>query len=307
MTRGASETGDDRIAEFVRTASNWARWGSDDQRGAANLITAEKTLAAVQLVQEGRTVSLSRVFPTSPAPNNLRPAQHFVCRDDEFATDYYGIEYHGEAATHVDALCHMSDEEGRVWNGRQADDVITSWGATWGGIEQWGSGLLTRGILLDVPRFRGERYVHQDRPVTGGELVAVAEAEGISPSPGDAVVVYCGRDRFEEEHLPWGGELGGDGQPRRPGLGPSCLRFVREVDCAVLAWDMMDVSPHSLPRAYTMHGAIPAFGVALVDNCELGPLAAVCARCGRYEFMFVVAPLVVLGGTGSPVNPIAVL
>ncbi len=307
MTRGVSETGEDRLVEFVRRESNWGRWGTDDQRGAANLITAEKTLAAAKLVRDGRAVSLSRVFPTSPAPNNLRPAQHFVRREHDFATDYYGIEYHGEAATHVDALCHMSDEEGHVWNGRQADDIITSQGATWGGIEQWRSGLLTRGILLDVPRFRGERYVHQENPVTGDELAEVAEREGIVPSPGDALVVYCGRDHFEERHVPWGGELGSDGQPCRPGLDPSCLRFVREVDCAVLAWDMMDVSPHTRPRAFTMHGAIPAFGVALVNNCELGPLAVACQESGRYEFMFVVAPLVVPGGTGSPVNPIAVL
>ena len=56
---------------------------------------------------------------------------------------------------------------------------------------------------------------------------------------------------------------------------------------------------------WTMHGAIFAYGVALVDNALLQPLAEACAEEGRYEFMLTFAPLPVIGGTGSPINPIA--
>ena len=53
--------------------------------------------------------------------------------------------------------------------------------------------------------------------------------------------------------------------------------------------------------------AIPlAYGVALLDNSLLEPLADACAQEGRYEFMLTINPLNVIGGTGSPVNPIAV-
>jgi kynurenine formamidase len=299
----------DAIKAVLSTGRNWGRWGADDQRGAPNLINPEKRRAAARLVELGLSVSLSRPFPTVPAANNPRPAQHFLRVDDKMATDFLGIEFHGQASTHIDALCHVFDVDGNIWNGKPASDVIDVSGSSWAGIEQWSDGLVTRGVLIDVPGYRGTDYVSYDEPVTDVELNNAVAKQNISLSPGDALVIYSGRDKWDDANtLAWGCDRTADGQIKRPGLDPLCARFVRESDCAVLAWDMMDAMPHPLGGIpWNVHGIIYAFGVALIDNCELGELAKLCRAHNRYEFMFVTAPLTVPRATGSPVNPLAIL
>jgi hypothetical protein len=70
---------------------------------------------------------------------------------------------------------------------------------------------------------------------------------------------------------------------------------------------MLDSTPHPYDVTYTVHGAIQAYGLALVDNAVLEPLADTCAERGQDDFLLIVSPLLVPGGTGSPVNPVAVL
>jgi kynurenine formamidase len=295
---------------------NWGRWGADDEVGAVNLVTDRKRLEAGSLVRLGRSISMSRPFAKEPGPINPKPAVHFMTRSDRGDTgaggcgDFYGIAYHGMNSTHIDALCHIWDENG-LYNGRNPDDVITFSGATFGGIQNWKDGIVTRGVLLDVPGFRGEPYVTQDRPVHGWELDEICESRGIEVGPGDAVVIYSGREAFSRDKgYPWGAGTSSTPDqigPDRPGLHASCLEFLRRRDCSVLVWDMMDVFPNGVGLTWSVHGAIFAFGIALVDNALLEPLAELCRAEGRTDFMFVAAPLPVEGGTGSPLNPLAVL
>ena len=288
---------------YVRERRNWGRWGEKDQAGAVNLITPEKRKQAASLVQSGRSLSLSRPFPKTPAPNNPNPGQHWMRRlslphGAAGAIDYYGISYHGWSTTHIDALCHTWDADG-LWNGGRPEDVEST-GARWGAIDNWAQGIVTRGVLLDVPAFRGAPFVTLEEPVTGDELERIARAEGVEVQAGDALVVHSGREAYDRAgQQPWGTP----GTPS-PGLHASCLRFLREHDIAVLVWDMMD-APRQPDLPWGVHTAIFAFGVALVDNALLEPLAAACAEEGRYDFMLTLAPLVVEGGTGSPLNPLA--
>ena len=147
----------------------------------------------------------------------------------------------------------------------------------------------------------GTDYVTLDSPVHGWELEDIAAEQGVEIRPGDAVMVYSGRETYAAEH---GGSWAGE--PSRPGLHASCLRFVRDADISILGWDMMDASPNEYDIPWSVHGVIFAYGVALLDNSLLEPLANTCADEGRYEFMLTINPLNVVGGTGSPVNPIAV-
>ncbi len=291
------------LRALLRDRSNWGRWGNDDQLGAQNLVTPEKRLEAIGLVRKGRTVSLCRPWPKVPAPNNPNPAQHwmrsFAGPEGGAVVDYYAISYHGYSTTHLDALCHVWNEEG-LWNGRTPDE-IQSTGTRWGGIENWSGGIVTRGVLLDVPKFRGQPFVTLEEPVRGEELVKIAAAQGIEVRPGDALVVYSGR----EEHDRSSGKVwGAVGQPS-PGLHASCLRAIRDWDISLLVWDMMDATPSGYGVRWSVHAALPMFGVGLVDNSLLEPLSKACAEEGRYEFLLMLAPLVVVGGTGSPLNPIA--
>jgi kynurenine formamidase len=301
----------DEVWRFLREARNWGRWGPDDELGALNLITPEKRKRAASLVRTGEIISLSRPFPTQTAPDNPAPAQRYTTRVERgpgagSAVDYIGINFHGTASTHLDALCHVWDHDG-MWNGRDPDREIRPDGTRFADVEVFSAGIVTRGVLLDVPRYRGVPYVTQDEPVTGAELAAVAEFSGIRIEPGDAVAVHSGRERWNAEHTAWGAGSLDVGSSRRPGLHVSCLPFLRDVDAALLVWDMMDVRPNGFDIAFAVHAAIWAFGIPLIDNALLEPLAVACAQQQRWEFQLVVAPLRIRGGTGSPVNPLALL
>ena len=288
----AAQTDDADYAAMYRDRRNWGRWGDDDQVGAVNLITAEKRAAAAGLVRNGRTVSLSRVF---------EPPQHFMTKSSlggngGYVMDYLGFIYHGATVTHIDALCHIWDEDG-MWQGRDPDVEITTQGAHFGDITHWNRGIITRGVLLDVPGHRGEPHVTADRPVRGEELEAIAAAQGVTVEAGDALLVHSGWESYTRS--------GDDGSRGRPGLHPSCAEFIRDHDVALLGWDLMDARMGAADLPWPVHGVLFNFGVALLDNARLEPIAAACAEEGRHEFMFMLLPLNVARGTGSPANPIA--
>jgi kynurenine formamidase len=291
----------DEVLSYLRDRNNWGRWGADDQKGAINLITPAKRAQAAATVRSGRAVSLSREWPKTPGPGNPNPAQHwtrwFERENGGGAVDYYAISYHGFAATHIDALCHVWAEDG-IYGGRKPSEVLTGGGARVCDVDQWRDGIITRGVLLDVTRHRGEPFVTLEHPVHGWELEEIAAAQGVQLEPGDALLVYSGREAW---YAATNDQPGG---PRSPGLHASCLPFIRDNDVALLGWDLMD-APNDYDIAWTVHGALFAYGVALLDNCLLQPLAEACAEEGRYTFMLTVAPLRVVGGTGSPANPLA--
>ena len=281
------------VESWYTDRRSWGRWGADDQKGAINLITSEKSAAAAALVRNGRKVSMSRVF---------EPAQHFMRKNPRAGgagsvVDYYGFIYHGQTVTHIDAMCHMWNADG-MWQGRDPDVEITTRGASFGAIGAWSDGIITRGVLMDVPRHRGEPFVTPDRPVHGWELEEIARAQDIDVEPGDALLVYSGREKFAER----GGSYAGG---ERPGLSVTCAKFIRDRDVALLGWDMMDARPDPYGLAFPVHGVLFNYGVALLDNALLEPLADACAEEGRYGFMFMGLPLNVARGTGSPANPIA--
>jgi kynurenine formamidase len=298
----------EEVISYLRERRNWGRWGDKGSAGAMNLITDDKRLKAAQLVSKGRTVSLSRPFPVTPSAENPRPAQHYMSvwerpNNSGAAVDFYGILYHGTSTTHIDALCHVWDEAG-MWDGRKPSETLSFDGANYGTIDEWSDGILTRGVLLDVPKHRGKPYVTVEEPVHGWELEDIAKDQGVTLEPGDAVFVYSGREAYAADHGGvWANSV--TGEPR-PGLHTSCLPFVRDNDMSMLGWDMMDASPNEYGLGWSVHGVIFAYGVALLDNALLEPLANACAEEGRYEFMITINPLNVIGGTGSPVNPIAV-
>lgn len=290
--------------------SNWGRWGDDDQLGTLNLVTPEVRAAAAATVKDGHSVTLSYPLATEPGPENAEPVQHEMRLDDDHCSDFIGIAYHGRANTHLDALCHVyTRAQGQLYNGYESSEHITPEGATTLSVDHWRGGIVTRGVLYDIPRLRGVEHVPADEPVHGWELADAAAAEGVQPRPGDAVVIRSGAGPFKASHpnFPEGYD-----DPTRPGVHASCIEFLHANDAALLVWDLMDApmlnDDGSVLQPSPMHRlTIPYLGLPLVDNAQLEDIAEACARAGRWEFMLVVAPLVVTRGTGSPVNPIAVL
>lgn len=278
--------------------NNWGRWGQDDGCGTLNLITAEKRQAALQLAQKGRAVSLARDLTPNP---NLDYQMVYPGRRDtsDVAMDYFGLLFHGTTFTHIDALCHVSYQN-KLYNGREFDQQLSIGGAAWGALDAWFDGLTSRGVLLDVGALRPEGYVTIGNPVTPAELDAAAARAGVQMEPGDVAVIRSGRALYEAQADPYG-------SGPRPGLHIACLEWLRQHDVAAISWDMHDERPVGYgDLQFGVHLAIPILGLCLIDNTYPERLVAACAEEGRSTFLYTVAPLRLVGGTGCPVNPLAI-
>jgi len=296
------------VESYLKDRRNWGRWKDNPGAGTINLITEQKKIEAAKLVKDGVSISLSTPLPVEASTANTRPVDFYLKKLDWIdeggaALDYIGLFQHGLTMTHLDALCHVWDKNG-MWEGMNPDEILTFDGATFGGVEAWSSGILTEGILLDVPKYRGVEYVDFDNPVHGWELERIAKQQNVEVKAGDALLVYSGKEKYEQENGPYGGDMGaGKGLP---GLHASCLPYIRDNDISVLLWDMEDAHPNEYDLAWTVHGAIHSYGLAIVDGARLEELAEHCFNIERYKFMLMINPLIVNGGTGSPVNPVAV-
>ncbi len=297
----------DRISAQVR---NWGRWGSDDERGALNLITPEKQAAAFALASEGTVVSCALPLPVRPAPDNFMPVQHHVLRAGDaaasdglaFSADWFSIAPHGMATTHLDALCHVFSN-GKMYNGFDMGEVRSD-GAQKNSIMAAKDGIVSRGVLMDIPCLRGTDSLEPGEAITAADLTAAEERQGIKVEEGDILLVLTGRDARRDAQGPWDfRQLG------LAGLYADCLPWLHERGVAVLGCDgVSDVMPSRIEGSIQpIHEIIIAdMGVHIIDNMQLGRLAAACRERNQYGFLFMLAPLRLERGTASPVNPLAI-
>jgi len=309
MTEATSIMSEAEFDELFLRVSNGGRWGPDDERGTLNLLTAPVVQAAGALVANGVTVSLSHDLDTVAGPDNARPALHYMTQLADVGTaepkvnmDFVGTDFHGKSVTHLDALCHVNFR-GRLYNGVSADQVVTSTGSAFGSVMNAADGIVSRGILLDVPRHRGASWVEPGSAVDIAELEDVAQSAGVEPRPGDVVFVRTGARRRRDECGAW------DPSNLSAGLYPDVLEWLHTRQVAVLGSDGdSDTRPSPVEGVESpIHAlALGAMGMPLIDNAALEAVARTCAEFGRWTFCCVLAPLRVPGGTGSPVNPIAI-
>jgi kynurenine formamidase len=294
--------------ELFERVSNWGRWGPDDERGALNYLTPERVAAAAGLVRSGRAVSLSRPLNTEREPDNPEPADHRMTMLDgseshglAFVKDYIGVDYHNDSHSHLDALCHVS-YDGRLYNGRPADSVSAA-GAAVETVEVLKDGLIGRGVLLDIPRARGVDWLEPGDSVLPGDLEEAERREEVTVGDGDILLVRTGHATRLDELGPW------NTASSKAGLHPSCAPFLAERRVAALGCDGNSDTAPSITEGvgFPIHVlALVAMGVHLLDYLHLRELARACEEADRWEFLFVGAPLRIPGGTGSPLNPIAI-
>jgi kynurenine formamidase len=301
----------DEYAAYRTRFSNWGRWGDDDELGTLNFVTPEVRRRAAALVQDGRVISCSRSIDTKPGPANPYPARHMVAMQDSGAMcDHLSMFIHGFTETHLDALCHLPVAEGQdTWNGKQLDQYGMPSEHS-GTVDFWRDGIVTRGVLYDIPRLRGTDFVEPGAPVHGWELADAAAAAGITPTAGDAVMIRSGYGPYYAAAAVRPG-FGG-----AAGVHASCVEFLHDTEASMLVWDMQDApsadqgipNPRGIPIALHVHHILlPYMGMPILDNADFEVLAPACSAAQRWEFQFVVAPLVIPRGTGSPVNPLAIL
>jgi kynurenine formamidase len=292
----------EQVLGFHKTLSNWGRFGARDQLGTLNLITPEKRAAAAALVKSGRTVSAARPLPTQPGLENPTPVVHHMTgtATEGWGGDYFAIAPHGFATSHIDALCHIF-HEGKLYNGYPIEKV-TAHGALELGIHELRDGVVSRGVLLDVPRARGVPFLEKSEPIFPEDLERAERDAGLRVEPGDVLLVRTGRWALREARGAW------DPRLSLAGLDASCLPWLHARGVAALGSDgVSDVIPSRvLGVPMPIHTvAIVALGLHLLDNLELEPLAAACEAESRWAFLLTLAPLVLYRGTASPVNPIA--
>lgn len=312
----ASETPtESQVLEWMDSLSNWGRWGKDDQLGCLNLITPAKRKAAASLVQEGSSVSCSRPILTETAPDISYQVQRYMVDSGEGrdtdpperqltrrgAAEFIGMVFHGQTITHIDAMSHYS-WQGRMYNGTPASKITSREGAQSHSIEAAYEGIVTRGVLLDIPLARGVDWLTTDSPVMPQDLDAAEALHGVRVEEGDILLVRTGnyRRRLESGPVP----------NTEPGVAcqVACAPWFKERGIAMLGTD----TPNDVrPSQYATIGSplhvmcLVTMGLWLIDNANLEELAAACRERNRYEFMLTLAPLRLRNVTGSPVNPIA--
>jgi kynurenine formamidase len=299
----------DAIFEQCR---NWGRWGADDERGALNYLGPAEVRAAAGLVRSGRTVSCGWDLDTVEGPDNPHPVTHsmtfgFDTTFDEsgdlrIAGDRFGMDIHGDAHSHVDALCHVGFN-GNVYNGLTLDQAIGPHGALTQSVTVIRHGIVTRGVLVDVPRLRGTPWVEPGEAVVPAEFLAAEEATGTRLRKGDLLLFRTGHSYKRATEGPW------DAANSKAGIHTTVLPILHERQIIGVGYDGDGeaVPSNCEGIAYPIHAiSIPALGWWTLDSLNLDDLAEACVAENRWEFMITVAPLRLTNGTGSPVNPIAV-
>ncbi len=303
-------------AEFEKLferVCNWGRWGPDDERGTLNYITSEHIRRAPGLIRSGRSVSMAVPINTVAGPDNPRPAIHYMVQsydihsdlgEPQFSTDFLASEFHGDCHTHIDALCHIA-YKGKLFNGKPVS-TVTSHGPTIQDITAYAHGLVGRGVLLDIPRLRGVKWLEPGDAVTTAELEAAEKAQSVRLSEGDIFVFRTGHHRRRLELGPWNNGYDGEG---KAGLHVETTLLLHERKVAAF---FPDGDGETVPSnvegiAYPIHALqIAAMGMACADSLQFEELVRICEEEKRWEFFVVAAPLRLPRGTGSLFNPIAV-
>ena len=303
--------------------NNWGRWGKDDERGAANYITAKQIVRAAKLIDEGKIFSLAipidtngPVFPSRIAPQHIMVAtgadyvagQPNYIGKMKFADDYIYMALQG--STQWDALSHAWYDES-LYNGVDQAAIRSApiaGGATKLGIENVTTSFVGRGVLIDVLRNKGGAlppgYV-----ITQADIKDALKAQKTKVREGDIVILRTGvvpayykiTDPLKKMAYMAGPQTG---------IGKDVVKWIAKMKIAGIAADniALEVLPNPIPEdTLTIHGSLLRdLGVYIGEIWWLEELAADCAEDGRYEFFLAAQPLNIPGAVGSPLNPIAI-
>ena len=310
----------DLLKETAARCSNWGKWGSEDERGTLNYISPEAIVKAARLVRKGRVFSLALPFDskgpqTNNHPRRFNPIHRMMLTGGDFSSGAVtlpgGVGFSDDmiimpthCGTQWDALSHCF-VDGKMYNGYDADE-ISSQGAKRNGIEKMADGVVARGILIDLPRFKGVPWLEPGYGITVEDLERASASHDLSLTRGDALLVRTGQIAMCRDRGAWGDYAGGDA----PGLGFETAEWIHRREIAAVATDTwgMEVRPNQIPGAlHPLHQVfLPSMGLLVGEIFDLERLADDCEADGVYEFLLVAPPLPITGAVGSPINPLAI-
>jgi kynurenine formamidase len=301
------------IAARAGSPNNWGRWGDLDQKGTANLLTAERAARAARLVKTGKRYSLALPLGNGQLNPGTRPnVLHLFSRSTaDFLLGDRGV--HGvqtsddivvlplQAATQLDGHGHFAHDDS-LYNGYWAGLVTAGSGARRLGIHHHADGIVGRGVLLDVARVVGIDPF--EASITATMLEATMSAQQVALGPGDILLVRTGflgawLDKPELRV-----------RRRQSGLDFDTIPWLAERDVAMVAADNRTVEavpgPPGQPLLPWHRAALRDLGLLVGELFDLDELAEDCAATDVYEFLFVAAPLPVVNAVGSPLNPLVI-
>lgn len=290
-------------AEFdgwMTQLSNWGRWGATDELGTVNLITPAVRRAAAALVTEGYSVSLARRLNDVAAVDNPAPFLDKVPAgppDGQFNTDDFALPVHGFGFTHMDALSHVT-YRGRMYNGAPGPSTVVA-GRRRLSVEAFGNGIVSRGVIVDIPWLRGLPYLEPGAVIMPAELDAWEKKTGVTIGSGDVVFVRTGRWAVRDTRGPW--DIGA----KAAGVDASAAGWFKRRDIAIFGSDGAgDVIPTTVTGVdFPLHPLfLVAMGTPMLDQCDLEAVAKAAIARRRWTFLVTLAPLRAGSATGSPVN-----
>jgi kynurenine formamidase len=319
-----TQTGTDVLETYCERFNNWNRWGPDDEIGTLNFITPQKVLQALAIPKRGAVLSLALPFdmngPQTGTFNRVNPIHQMLTTGTDHLAG--GQTYRGQTfprgfgyaddtimmplqcGTQWDGLSHIF-RNGKMYNGYDAA-LVSGAGAARNGIEKMVDKVVTRGVLLDVARYKGVDALEPGYGITVDDLRGTAEREGVTVGEGDAVMVRTGQMGRCLRERTWGTYAGGDA----PGLSFETASWLYETSIAALATDTwgVEVRPNELPDSFQPLHLVMVVNMGLLvgEIFFLEGLADDCAADGVYEFLFVAPPLPFTGAVGSPLTPLAI-
>ena len=207
----------------------------------------------------------------------------------------------GHTGTHIDALAHVS-VEGKLHGGVDAQQASIGGRFRVLGVDTIPP-MVCRGVLLDVPAFLGAAQLEAAHPITAEELERTCEFQGTEVRPGDAVLIRTGwpSGRFEDSETFVGWRSGVPG-PDASAAKWLAGRGIRLTGADTIAYECL--APGAGHSRLPVHSTLLVeHGINIIEVLNLEELAA----DGVHEFGFVAAPLKVVGATGSPIRPLALI
>jgi len=309
----------DTVRELAARYNTWGKWGAEDQLGALNRVTPATVRRSAQLVRKGKVFSLALPLdengPQTGSFGRYNPMHQMTWDGGDIlagAQDHLAeLRYTDDTAflglqssTQWDALAHIF-HEGKMYNG-YGPELVTSKGAVKNDITNAKDRLVGRGVLLDIPRWKGKGWLEPGEAIQDTDLAQCAEAQGVEVGEGDFVLVRTGQIAQRRHLGSWGDYCGGSA----PGLGVSSAEFFCSREVAVVVTDTWgaEVLPNETEDVFQpLHIIlIVNAGILLGEIWDLEALAADCAEDHVYEFQLIAPPLTITGAVGSPVNPQAI-
>jgi kynurenine formamidase len=312
---GANTAPDATTAKFVALVdelSNWNRWGAEDEKGAVNLITPAKRKQALASVREGANFSMANDAQLKKAVDNPEPIVRDVFHPGKgqvpnaskvgYTGDTLTIAYHNYAQTHINSLCHFI-YDGKLYNGYSQDNVTAEDGAIKNSILNFKHGIFTRGVLMDMARYKGVEWLEPGTAIYPEDLEGWEKRAGVKVQPGDMMIVRTGRWGRRAKLGPWPLSDG------LAGLHMDCMKWVHQRDVSVLGSDGdQDVKPSLVTGigSPVLTLSLVAMGMPVICEMDLELVGQEAEKRKRWEFLVNAVPAAIPGGTGSLINPIAI-